>query len=109
VRITPFSQFSGETLTDASSDITQYFVATIASTIPSPSRSFTGPINPLTWLREEGPCLYMGDSQAFRAGEISFPSDVNDGVIEAIDVTYMVSGPFDDPVIFGMFDENMCT
>jgi hypothetical protein len=111
VRIAGFSGFAGETLRDVNSATSHYLVATIASTIPSPSRSFTGRIMDLTWLGEEGPCLYVGDSHA--AGPIravNLPSKVNDDVIEGAfsKTTYRVSGPFDDNFIFGMFDQSMC-
>jgi hypothetical protein len=114
VQITPFSLFPDETLRDPSSDVTKYFVATIASTIPSPSRSFTGPIRDFTWLSEESPCLYVGDVQAFRIREVNAitrantPTKVNDGVIEFFFTEYIVSGPFEDDFMFGMFDPSMC-
>jgi hypothetical protein len=107
---------------DPSSDITQYYVATIASTIPSPSRSFTGLIVDKTnyklswpWLVEDGPCLFVGGSQADSIREVNAlskantPSKVNDNVIESFFLRYIVSGPFNDDFMFGMFDQSMCT
>jgi hypothetical protein len=109
VRITPFSQFPGETLRNANNNEADFYVATIESIDPPQPRSFTGRIIDLTWLLEEGPCLYVGDVQAGGPiREVDLPSNVNDGVIQSISQTYMVSGPFDDNFMFGKFDQSIC-
>ena len=75
-------------------------------TTPSEIRSYTGMLSLLTWELEEGPCLYVGDSQSDRIYEIEYP---NDRVIEGLYTDYIVSGSFAEDFPFGLFDEEMCS
>jgi hypothetical protein len=105
VKITPLTETS-ETLRDPSSDRADYYVATLES--GSKPRSYTGLIVDLTWLLEEGPCLYVGDVQAGPIREVSPTSNINGGVVESFYFRYIVSGPFKDDFMFGKFDESIC-
>ena len=69
-------------------------------------RSYVGMLHRLTWEIEEGPCLYVGDSQSFSIYEVKEP---NDPVIEGIYTDYIVTEGFVDNFRFGLFEENRCT
>lgn len=74
-------------------------------TTASDRRGYTGSRGRLTWEGEEGPCLYVGDSQSSPIYEIDNP---NDGVIEGFYTDYIVSGGFVDDFIYGLFDNAIC-
>lgn len=75
-------------------------------TTPTDKRSYTGILSLLTWDLEEGPCLYVGDSQSSSIYEISHP---NDAVIEGIYSDYKVTDAFMEDFAFGQFDGEMCS
>lgn len=68
-------------------------------------RSYVGMLAHITWENEEGPCLYVGDSQSFSVYEIETP---NDAVIEGVYTDYIVSSGFDDSFEFGIFQADKC-
>ena len=71
----------------------------------SQQRLYVGVLGHLTWEVEEGPCLYVGDSQSDSTYEFADP---NDRVIEGLYTDYIVSGSFNDDFKFGLFDEEKC-
>ena len=73
--------------------------------ITSGSRSYVGVLGQLTWELEEGPCLYVGDSQSDSIAEIKRP---NDSVIEGVYSDYIVSEAFSGDFDFGKFDDAKC-
>ena len=68
VSLAPFNgrNIFGETLANA-------YVANVMTR--SGLRSYVGMLYRMTWEREEGPCLYVGDSQSFSIYEIEDPND----------------------------------
>jgi hypothetical protein len=68
-------------------------------------RSYVGMLAKYTWEIEEGPCLYVGDSQSFSIFEVEEP---NDGVIQGIYTDYVVSDGFEDNFKFNVFEEGRC-
>ena len=70
------------------------------------SRVFTGLLYGLTWEFEEGPCFYVGNSQA---GPIYEVQDPNDSVIEGSYEDYRVTDAFETNFPYSRFDESQCS
>lgn len=98
VTITPFT---GENVFGQTADDT--YVLNI--TTISQQRLYVGVLGRLTWEVEEGPCLYVGDSQSDSTYEFEDP---NDSVIEGLYTDYIVSEGFGDDFKFGLFDVDKC-
>ena len=99
VSLAPFNgrNIFGETLTNA-------YVANVMTR--SGLRSYVGMLYRMTWEREEGPCLYVGDSQSFSIYEIEDP---NDPVIKGLYTDYIVSEGFVEDFKFGLLEEERCS
>ena len=59
----------------------------------------------MTWESEQGPCLYVGDSQA---GPVGAHVDPDDSVIEGTYQNYEVSSIFSSDFVFSRFEEYRC-
>ena len=59
----------------------------------------------MTWESEQGPCLYVGDSQA---GPVGVDEDPDDSVIEGTYQNYEVNSIFSSDFVFSHFEEYRC-
>ena len=86
-------------------DPSDYFLVSFNHHSLLKSKQFVGIVHDLTWSRENGVCLFVGNKQGGPIGEVERP---NDPVIEGDYRDYIVDSRFDTDFKYSTFKTEMC-